>query len=30
MLAVALTLLIRGGVLVWRAQSLQPSYRTVS
>jgi hypothetical protein len=30
MLAVALTLLIRGGVLVWRAQGLQPSYRTVS
>lgn len=29
LLAVALTLLIRTGVLVWRAQVLEPSYRTV-
>ncbi|MEW1859203.1 DUF1453 domain-containing protein [Streptomyces sp. NBC_00669] len=30
LLAVAATLLIRSGVLFWRAQSLGPSYRTVS
>lgn len=30
LLAVALTLLIRAGVLVWRAQALAPSYRTVA
>ncbi|BBB00709.1 hypothetical protein RVR_7814 [Actinacidiphila reveromycinica] len=30
MLAVAVTLLIRSGVLLWRAQGLAPSYRAVS
>lgn len=30
LLAVAATLLIRSGVLMWRARSLEPSYRTVS
>ncbi len=30
LVAVAATLLIRTGVLIWRAQSLEPSYRTVS
>lgn len=30
LLAVALTLLIRTGILRWRAQSGEPSYRTVS
>jgi hypothetical protein len=30
MIAIAATLLIRSGVLVWRAHSREPSYRTVS
>ncbi|MEU6850109.1 DUF1453 domain-containing protein [Actinacidiphila alni] len=30
MIGLAATLLIRTGVLVWRAQSVEPSYRTVS